>query len=187
MRGRGCGAAGTSADSGRSACRSDVTIDSAQPAVTDQAVDELFCPVPRPGKPASHLSLGRHHRGADAAAIRPARAWRGGGSANPNPVSCFARPFRGLYGSCKQSPDWVPAWPMSGYPAVKNSVSAGARCSADTPCQVPGRKRAEGRCCVRRFLSSVGALSGCSGQIASASSSKIARSLQRSKTSVTMS
>jgi nucleoid-associated protein Lsr2 len=49
------------------------------------------------------------------------------------------------------------------------------------------KKNARGRCCVKRFLSSVGALSGCSGQIASASSSKITRSLQRSRTSVAMS
>jgi hypothetical protein len=42
-----------------------VTIDPAQPAVTDQAVDEPVGPVPRPGEPASQFPFGRDHGGTD--------------------------------------------------------------------------------------------------------------------------
>jgi hypothetical protein len=49
----------------RSRRRGDVTVDSPQPAVTGQAVDEPVCPVPLPGEPASHLSFGRDYGGAD--------------------------------------------------------------------------------------------------------------------------
>jgi len=58
---------------------------------------------------------------------------------------------------------------------------------AGVPVGGDGQVLVAGRCCVKRLLSSVGALSGCSGQIASASSSKITRSLPRSGTSVAMS
>src|SRR5215467_190256 len=34
-------------------------------AATGQAIDEPACPVPLPGEPASHLSLGRDHGGTD--------------------------------------------------------------------------------------------------------------------------
>src|SRR5215470_18363838 len=54
-----------SADPSRSRCRSDVTIDSAHPAVTEQAVDEPVCPVPLPGEPASQFPFGRDYGGAD--------------------------------------------------------------------------------------------------------------------------
>src|SRR5215469_16227286 len=55
----------------RSRRRGNVTVDSPQPAVTDQAVYEPVCPVPLPGEPASHLSLGRDHGSTDGGGDEP--------------------------------------------------------------------------------------------------------------------
>src|SRR5215831_18353444 len=48
-----------------SQCGGDMAVDSSQPTVSDQAIDEAARPVPPPGEPAAQLPLGRDDGGAD--------------------------------------------------------------------------------------------------------------------------